>query len=122
MLLENGADVNAQGGPFGDALQAALVEGKEEIVAILLENRAKINTQGRIHSNVLQATSVESNYDSYDPRGQRIYHHSIDFIVHSITYPYHILAPPAQQLFKIFTTFFVGLWKQLFEKLSLKNH
>ena len=71
---------------------------------------------------MLQATLVESNYDSYNPRGQSTYHYSIKFIVCSIIYPFYILAPLAQQLLKILITFFVGLWKQLFEKLSLKNH
>jgi len=121
MLLEKGADVNAQGGLFGNALQAALFEEKGEIMLMLLEE-AKINTQGRTHGNVLQATSVKSNCDSYDPRGQSTYHHLIEFIVRSITYPFHILAPLAQQPLKILITFLVGLWKQLFEKLSPKNY
>jgi ankyrin repeat protein len=41
-LHENGADVNAQGGLFGTALQAAAEKGDEEIVAILLEKGADI--------------------------------------------------------------------------------
>ena len=122
MLLEKGADVNAQGGLFGNALQAALIKREDGITIMLLGNGAKINTQGRIYGNVLQATLVESNYDSYNPRGQSTYHHSIKFIVRSIIYPFHILAPLAQQLLKILITFFVGLWKQLFGRLSLKNH
>ena len=91
------------------------------LTAMLLEKGAEINTQGRTHGNAPQATSVESNCDSYDPQEQSTYH-SIEFIVRSITYPFYILAPLTQQPLKIFITFFIGLWKQLFEKLSLKNY
>ena len=122
MLLEKGANVNAQGGLFGNALQAAIIKKDSETAMMLLGKGAKINTQGRIHGNVLQATLVESDYDSYNPQGQSTYHHSIKFIVRSIIYPFHVLAPLAQQLLKILIAFFVGLWKQLFEKLTLKNH
>ena len=34
-LLDKGADVNAQGGHFGNALQAALAGGHKEIVQLL---------------------------------------------------------------------------------------
>jgi ankyrin repeat protein len=37
LLLEKGADVNAQGGDYGNALQAASSEGHEAIVKLLLE-------------------------------------------------------------------------------------
>lgn len=36
MLLDNGADVNAQGGRYDNALQAALSEGYEKVVRLLL--------------------------------------------------------------------------------------
>lgn len=40
VLLENGADVNAQGGVYGNAMQAASSRGHEAIIALLLENGA----------------------------------------------------------------------------------
>jgi hypothetical protein len=39
-LVEKGADVNAQGGKYGNALQAASGERHEAVVALLLENGA----------------------------------------------------------------------------------
>jgi ankyrin repeat protein len=41
LLLEKGADVNAQGGPFGNALHAASVQGHRAVVQLLLENGAR---------------------------------------------------------------------------------
>ncbi|EED17826.1 hypothetical protein TSTA_116160 [Talaromyces stipitatus ATCC 10500] len=46
MLLNNEADVNSQGGPYGNALQAATVKEYIDVVQILLERGANINTQG----------------------------------------------------------------------------
>jgi ankyrin repeat protein len=43
MLLNNSANVNAQGGYFGSALQAASSGGHEAIVEMLLNNSANIN-------------------------------------------------------------------------------
>ncbi|KIK53779.1 hypothetical protein GYMLUDRAFT_178406, partial [Collybiopsis luxurians FD-317 M1] len=45
-LLQAGADVNAQGGFYGTALQAAAYEGKIGIVKCLLQAGADVNTQG----------------------------------------------------------------------------
>lgn len=40
MLLDKGAEVNAQGGQYGNALQAASSRGHEKIVRMLLGNGA----------------------------------------------------------------------------------
>ena len=40
ILLDKGADVNAQSGPYSDTLQAALTGGCDEVVQILLEKGA----------------------------------------------------------------------------------
>jgi ankyrin repeat protein len=40
LLLQLGADVNAQGGGYGNALLAASAEGNEEIVKLLIDYRA----------------------------------------------------------------------------------
>jgi len=45
LLLEKGADVNAQGGHYGNALQAAASEGHGMIVNLLLEKGADVNAQ-----------------------------------------------------------------------------
>ncbi|KAH8749088.1 hypothetical protein F5883DRAFT_365330, partial [Diaporthe sp. PMI_573] len=55
MLFEKGADVNAEGGEFGNALQAASFEGHKELVQILLKNSADVNAEGGYFSNALQA-------------------------------------------------------------------
>ena len=58
-LLEAGADVNAQGGNYGSALQAASYMGHDAIVAPLLEAGADVNAQGGIYDNALQAASLQ---------------------------------------------------------------
>ncbi|KAL9632949.1 MAG: hypothetical protein Q9164_004994 [Protoblastenia rupestris] len=50
ILLEKGADINAQGGYYGNALQAASFRGHEQI--------PDIDAQGRYHGNALQAASL----------------------------------------------------------------
>ena len=50
MLFDQGADVNAQGGLYGNALQAALYRGDENVVRLLLNHDAVVNRkdiQGR---------------------------------------------------------------------------
>ena len=56
-LLEKGAEVNAQGGYYGNALQAASYGGHVAIVKVLLEKGAEVNAQGGSHGNALQAAS-----------------------------------------------------------------
>ncbi|KAJ7928714.1 ankyrin repeat-containing domain protein [Mycena leptocephala] len=56
-LLEYGAEVNAQGGEYGNALQAASLGGVSEIVRLLLDHSAEINAQGGEYGNALQAAS-----------------------------------------------------------------
>ena len=55
LLLENGAGVNAAGGYFGNALQAASYQGNKAIVKLLLENGAGVNAEGGYFGNALQA-------------------------------------------------------------------
>ena len=63
LLLENGADVNARGGYFGNALQAAAHEHSKKVVQLLLENGADVNAQGGIHSTALEAASNRGRDD-----------------------------------------------------------
>ncbi|PVH69880.1 ankyrin [Cadophora sp. DSE1049] len=61
LLLEKGADVNAQGGEYGNALQAASFRGCEAISALLLKKGADVNAQGGRYGNALQAASLEGH-------------------------------------------------------------
>jgi ankyrin repeat protein len=56
-LLDRNADVNTQGGDFGNALQAASFLGHEKIVQMLLDRNADVNAQGGDNGNALQAAS-----------------------------------------------------------------
>ncbi|KAF8222835.1 hypothetical protein L208DRAFT_1320375, partial [Tricholoma matsutake] len=56
LLIEKGADVNAQGGEYGNALQAASYQGDQEIVKLLIEKGADVNAQGGEYGNALQAS------------------------------------------------------------------
>ncbi|KAH7309366.1 ankyrin repeat-containing domain protein [Rhexocercosporidium sp. MPI-PUGE-AT-0058] len=58
LLLEERVDVNAQGGYYGNALQAALAGGHEAIAILLLEKGADVNAQGGEYGNALQAASA----------------------------------------------------------------
>ena len=57
-LLDEGANVNAQGGWYGNALQAASERGHEQVVKTLLDKGAEVNAQGGEYGNALQAASV----------------------------------------------------------------
>ncbi|PVH67502.1 ankyrin, partial [Cadophora sp. DSE1049] len=61
LLLENGADVNAQGGRYGNALQAASTEGHETITVLLIEEGANVNAQRGRYGNALQAACTEGH-------------------------------------------------------------
>jgi hypothetical protein len=59
--LEDGADVNAQGGHYGNALQAASYGGHEQIVRLLLKKGADVNAQGGHYGNALYAASYRGH-------------------------------------------------------------
>ena len=52
LLLVNGADVNAEGGEYGNVLQAALCLDGKTIVKMLLGNGAEVNAEGGEYGNV----------------------------------------------------------------------
>jgi len=56
-ILAAGAEVNAQGGRLGNALQAASSGGHEQVVQMLLAAGAEVNAQGGHFGNALQAAS-----------------------------------------------------------------
>ncbi len=51
------ADINAQGGIYGNALQAASHKGHKEVVRLLIHEGAHVNAQGGEYGNALQAAS-----------------------------------------------------------------
>jgi len=56
MLAEGGADVNAQGGEYGNALQAAAYNSEDvSLIKLLLKAGADVNAQGGCYENALQA-------------------------------------------------------------------
>jgi ankyrin repeat protein len=60
-MIENGADVNMQGGLYGSALQAASIMGHENIVQLLLHHGANVNLQGGFYGSALQAATWVGN-------------------------------------------------------------
>jgi len=63
--LEGSAGVNAQGGRYGNALQAAtaLINGHHDVVETLLQKGADVNAQGGQYGNALQAASYRRHGD-----------------------------------------------------------
>ncbi|KAJ7925653.1 ankyrin repeat-containing domain protein [Mycena leptocephala] len=62
-LLEQGADLNEQGGRFGSTLQAVSYWGHIEIARLLLGSGADVNAQGGKYSNALQAASLRGHIE-----------------------------------------------------------
>ena len=58
LLLDAGADVNDQGGQFGNVLQAAADKGHTKVVQLLLDAGADVNAQGGRYRTALQAASA----------------------------------------------------------------
>ena len=54
-VLYKGADINAQGGKYRNALQAASAEGHEAVVKLLLRKGASVTAQGGEYKNAFQA-------------------------------------------------------------------
>lgn len=65
MLLDRGADINAQGeGLFGTALQAAAGRGWQKLVQMLLDRGADVNGEGGYYGTALQAAAAEGQPQS----------------------------------------------------------
>jgi ankyrin repeat protein len=58
LLLNRGADANAQGSLYGSALQVAAAAGRKSIMQLLLNRGADANAQGGYYGSVLQAAAV----------------------------------------------------------------
>jgi ankyrin repeat protein len=61
LLLDKGADVNAQGGIYGNPLQAASSGGHEQVVKLLLDKGANVNVEGGEYGNAPQAASARGH-------------------------------------------------------------
>ncbi|KAJ7156377.1 ankyrin repeat-containing domain protein [Mycena filopes] len=61
LLANSGANLNAQGGLYGNALQAAALEGSKEVVQLLIDHGADVNAQGGECGNALQAAALEGS-------------------------------------------------------------
>ncbi|KAI9737303.1 MAG: hypothetical protein M1818_005836 [Claussenomyces sp. TS43310] len=59
IILDAKTEVNAQGGYYGNALQAAAYRGHEASVQLLLDAGAEVNAQGGYYGNALQAAAAE---------------------------------------------------------------
>ncbi|KAJ1329892.1 ankyrin repeat domain-containing protein 50 [Microdochium nivale] len=66
LLLDEGANVNAQGGYFGNALQAASSTGNQTVVQLLLDKGADVHAQGGFHNSALQAASSGGHEEVVD--------------------------------------------------------
>ncbi|EWZ48989.1 hypothetical protein FOZG_04453 [Fusarium oxysporum Fo47] len=62
-LMTEGANVNAQGGEYGNALQAASLNGNLRVVQLLLDNGADVNAEDGKYGNALHAASYKSNLE-----------------------------------------------------------
>ncbi|ERF68561.1 hypothetical protein EPUS_04659 [Endocarpon pusillum Z07020] len=65
LLLDAGAEIDAQGGYYGNALQAALVEGHEQMVRLLIEKGANVDAQGGRYSNDPMGANVNAHGGVY---------------------------------------------------------
>jgi hypothetical protein len=61
LLLDKGANANAQGGHFSNALYEASARGHEAVVKLLLNYGADANTKGGEYGNALQAASARGH-------------------------------------------------------------
>jgi ankyrin repeat protein len=60
-LVDQGAEVNAQGGSCGNAIHAASIRGHGEVVLALIKSGADIDAQSGHSGNALQAASFEGH-------------------------------------------------------------
>jgi ankyrin repeat protein len=58
MLLDQGAEVNTEGGDYDNALQVSSAGGHEKVVQMMLDQGAEMNAQSGYYGNALQAASA----------------------------------------------------------------
>jgi len=57
-LLDNGADINLQGGDYGNALQSVIVSENNAVLQLLLDRGANVNLQGGEFGNAIVAAAA----------------------------------------------------------------
>jgi ankyrin repeat protein len=60
LLLDNGADVHAEDGKHGNALQAASAKGNTRVVQLLLDKGTDVHAEGGEYGNVLKLLQSEA--------------------------------------------------------------
>ena len=63
LLIEIGADINAQAGHHGTALVAAASGGQKEIVNLLINQGADVNAEKGLYGNALSAASSHGHIE-----------------------------------------------------------
>jgi ankyrin repeat protein len=63
LLLDAGADVNAEGGEYGHPLQAAATKGSVDVAKLLLDTGSDVNAKGKYYRYALQAAAYKGNVD-----------------------------------------------------------
>lgn len=58
-LVKNGADIHAQGGRYGNALQAAAFGGKDQTIRVMIERGASVTPSGGKYGSALQAAAYK---------------------------------------------------------------
>jgi ankyrin repeat protein len=71
LLNKKDVDVNAQGGRYGNALQAASWQGSQEVVQLLLDEGADVNAQGGEYGTALQAALWRESHQAGSRRGSQ---------------------------------------------------
>ncbi|KAJ7162914.1 ankyrin repeat-containing domain protein [Mycena filopes] len=64
LLIDNGADVNIQGGYYGTALQAAAKTGDVKSVRLLLEANADVGAEGGHYGSALRAAEANGHQET----------------------------------------------------------
>ena len=60
-LIDRSGDINAQGGGYGNALQAACARGHFSVAKLLLDRGVEVNAKGGYYGNALQATCANGH-------------------------------------------------------------
>ena len=63
LLLDEGADVNVQGGKYGNASRAASIKSHEAVVRLLLDNGADVNARSGAHNSAVRAASENGHHE-----------------------------------------------------------
>ena len=90
LLIDKGADVNTQGGKYGNALQAAVCRAKTEIIQLLLDKGADVSGKGGEYGNALHTAVIKlieactrSRQRGHSSTGANRYRAVIQLLIHN---------------------------------------